>query len=420
MARTPGPASSPLARARIELTVGPVAHGGHCVSRVDGRVVFVRHALPGERVLAEVTEERRDFLRADAVRVLQPSPDRVQPPCPFARPGACGGCDWQHATPAAQRTLKGAVLREQLARLAGLDVDVPVQPLDEDYLGWRARVQYAVDGEGRLGLRKHRSHDVVPIDRCRIAHPDIQALPLTSRSWPPGAVVEVVASSAGDRSVHLRGSRMERRASLVSGPRRVREVVAGREFSLDATGFWQVHPRAPEVFAASVLDLLRPRQGERAWDLYGGAGLFAAALAPHTGPVTVVESDRHAVAAGRRALADLDNVRFVRGEVARVLANPRWRAVDLVVLDPPRSGAGREVVHSIAERSPRAVAYVACDPAAFARDVRIFGDLGYALDAVRAFDAFPMTQHFETIGLLIRKLRSRLAAPRSGRRDGQR
>ncbi|MEV0127141.1 TRAM domain-containing protein [Dactylosporangium sp. NPDC050688] len=382
----------------LELEIGPVAHGGHCVARHDGRVIFVRHALPGERVLARITDERKGYLRADAVEILLPSPDRVIPPCPFAGPGACGGCDWQHATPAAQRRLKSQILSEQLARLAAFSAAVPVEALPGGALGWRTRVQYAVDDEGRAGFHRHRSAEVIPVDRCRIAHPAIQALPVTGRRWPPGSTVEAVAASSGETAVLTRAARGGARTGP---PARVREVAAGHEWSVDAGGFWQVHPHAVETFTRTVLDMLRPAAGERAWDLYGGVGLFAATIAPHCGPVTVVEGDRRAVAAGRKALRDLPDVRFVNGDVAATIANPRWRSVDLVVLDPPRAGAGREVVTSIAARSPRAIAYVACDPAAFARDAGLLLGLGYELSQVRAFDSFPMTQHFETIGLFV-------------------
>lgn len=409
----------------LVLDVGPVAHGGHCVARADGRVVFVRHALPGERVRARVTQVRRDFLRADAVEVLVASPDRVEPPCPFARPGVCGGCDFQHATPAAQRALKTRVLTDQLERLGGLGgIATTVEPLPGGPFGWRTRVQYAVDEQGRLGFHRHRSHHVVPVDRCLIAHPELADLPTSlpvalagpasdsgvgpplggsasesGVSLPLGGSVEAVASSGGDVTVLTRGSRDDPRWRVVTGPPRVVERVLDRPWTIDAAGFWQVHPAAPATLTEAVLDLLRPRAGERAWDLYGGAGLFAAALAAHCGPVTVVESDRRAVASGRRALRDLPNVRFVEGDAARVLTDPRWRSVDLVVLDPPRSGAGRNVVTAIAARHPRAVAYVSCDPAAFARDVRTFGELGYALLEVRGYDAFPNTHHLESIGL---------------------
>ncbi|MFG2036994.1 class I SAM-dependent RNA methyltransferase [Dactylosporangium sp. NPDC048998] len=391
----------------LELEVGPVAHGGICVARHEGQVVFVRHALPGERVRARVTDRRKGFLRADAVEILLPSPDRVIPPCPFAGPSACGGCDWQHASWPAQRRLKSQVLLEQLTRLGGVsdfsdlsvvsDLSELVEALPGGPLSWRTRVQYAVGADGRAGFHRHRSSGIVPVDRCRIAHPAIQALPILDRTWPPGTIIEAVASSSGDTAAVTRASRTGR---VTSPAAPVREHAAGREWTLDPGAFWQVHPHAVEAFTTTVLDMLRPAEGERAWDLYGGAGVFAAALAPHCGPVTVVESDHRAVASGRRALRDLRNVTFVRGDVAQVLSNPSWRTVDMVVLDPPRSGAGRAVVSWIASRGPRAVAYVACDPAAFARDVRTFGEQGYALTSLRAFDSFPMTQHFETIGLL--------------------
>jgi tRNA/tmRNA/rRNA uracil-C5-methylase (TrmA/RlmC/RlmD family) len=264
-------------------------------------------------------------------------------------------------------------------------------------------VQYAVDAEGRPGFRRHRSHDIIPIDRCLIAHPAIQEAPVTDRTWPVrGGGVEVVASSGGDLTIFTR-PRGGRTPRLVSGPRQVRERAVGREWKIDATGFWQVHPAAPDALAAAVVDLLQPRPGERAWDLYGGAGLFAAALAPALGAegrVTIVESAPGGVAAARRNLADLPQVRVVAGDVGAVLGNPRWRSVDLVVLDPPRAGTGREVVAAVTARRPRAVAYVSCDPAAFARDVASFRDRGWRLSALRAFDAFPMTQHVECVGLL--------------------
>jgi len=381
----------------LELTVGPVAHGGHCVARYDGQVVFVRHALPGERVKAVVTEQRRAFLRADAVEVLSASVDRVQAPCRYAGPDRCGGCDFQHATPAAQRQLKAAVVREQLARLAGITMDVVVEPLPGDVLGWRSRVQYTVDGAGRVGFHKHRSNEVVPVDRCLIADP---RLPAGGR-WPADVgVVEAVASSGGDLTVYTRRSRQDSRIRVVSGPAVVRELALGREWSVAADGFWQVHRAAPEVLAAAVVELLEPRPGERVWDLYGGVGLFAGALAPLAGPVTVVEADARAAAAARRNLADLPRVRVVRADVAAALANPRWRRIDLVVLDPPRAGVGAAVVRSILDRHPRAVAYVSCDPASLARDVATFIGAGWRLAALRAFDAFPMTHHVECVALL--------------------
>ncbi|MFE9919623.1 class I SAM-dependent RNA methyltransferase [Micromonospora sp. NPDC005553] len=396
---------------RVELTVDAVAPGGHCVARVDGQVVFVRHALPGERVVAEVTEVHRGFVRADAVTVLDPSPDRVEPPCPYAKPGACGGCDLQHVAPAAQLAWKTAVVREQLVRLGGLtDVEldrlgVRVEALPGGLLGWRSRVRYAVDAADRAGLLKHRSHEVVPIDRCRIAHPAIQQLPVltpTGARWPAAEAVETVASTGGDVTVtEIRDGA----PAPVSGPTEVREVAAGRDWTLPASAFWQVHPAAADALSAAVLELLDPQPGEVAWDLYGGAGLFAAGLAARvgaTGRVTVVEAAAQGVAAARENLADQPSVEVVSARVETALARRRITGpVDVVVLDPPRSGAGAQVVRALVAAGPRAVAYVACDPAAFARDVRTFADLGWRLAALRGFDLFPMTQHVEQVGLLL-------------------
>jgi len=449
----------------IELTVGAVAHGGHCVSRHDGRVVFVRHALPGETVRALVTEQHSSFLRADAVEILDASPRRVAPPCPWAGPGLgnadgaprakvgpghahgaprakfCGGCDLQHADLAYQRELKTAVLREQLVRLGGLDestVDrlapvvrpLPAVPGEPDGQGWRTRVQYTVDSTGRAGLLAHRSHEVVGVDRCLIAHAAVRDTDVLRRDWPDhgvdrehrgprarGAsaseprrreqrdavasrhVIEVVA---GEPSTVL-ARRADASPAVVSGPETVTERAVGRSWRLPPTAFWQVHPSAADTLAAAVVELLAPRPGDRIWDLYGGVGLFAAALAPHadaTGRITVVEGDAAAAAAARECLRDLTTVTVVHADVAKALRNARWRAVDLVVLDPPRSGAGPQVVAAVAARGPRAVAYVACDPAALARDIRTFRSFGYELTVLRAYDLFPHTHHLEAVALL--------------------
>jgi tRNA/tmRNA/rRNA uracil-C5-methylase (TrmA/RlmC/RlmD family) len=389
----------------VEVTVGAPAHGGHCVARIGGphgQVIFVRHALPGERITAEVTELHKGYLRGDAITIHEASPERVEPPCPYAHPGGCGGCDLQHVSPAAQLDWKTSVVREQLARPGGLSsveieaLSVRVQPLPGGPLGWRSRVRYAVDAAGRAGLLQHRSHQVVPVDRCRIAHPRLQELDVTSRLWPDADAIEVVASSGGDVAVLPVGG------DAVAGPD-VLEVAAGREWHVPVEGFWQVHPAAADTLVKAVIELLRPAAGEVAWDLYGGAGLFAAALAERTkARVTVVESAPDGVAAARANLADLTGAEVVAAKVDAALARRRITGpVDLVVLDPPRTGAGAKVVRGIVAAAPRAVAYVACDPAAFARDVATFREAGWRLAELRAYDCFPMTQHVECVGLLL-------------------
>jgi tRNA/tmRNA/rRNA uracil-C5-methylase (TrmA/RlmC/RlmD family) len=439
----------------LDLEVGNVANGGFCVARYEGRVVFVRHALPGERVRARVTDRTRNFLRADAVEILSASPDRVQAPCPFAGPGRCGGCDWQHASLPAQRRLKAAVVEEQLQRVAGITrtvtvEEVPSPPAEVERgpgLGWRTRVQFtAVDGV--IGLRRHRSHDIEPVDECLIAHPGVEMMGIERKRWPGASSVEgIVSATTGDRLVSLKGRRNARvprldvpvRLVRKGPPRRqaggapaqvpyVREEVSGRLFQVSGSGFWQVHPGAAQLLADAVLDALDPRPGEIALDLYCGVGLFAALLAERVGAdglVVGVESDAQAVRDAKFNLRDLPQAAVERGPVEEVLPDlefgradgsdrtqskrggghhrgARVRGADVVVLDPPRAGAGREVVDQIARLADRKIAYVSCDPATLARDLAYFSERGWTLESLRAFDAFPMTHHVECFAVLVR------------------
>ena len=390
---------------RYDVRADRIAHGGFVVARHEGVVVFVRHALPGEWVVVEVTEgqEGDRFLRADAVEVLEASGDRVTPPCPFAGPDRCGGCDFQHVALPAQRTLKAAVVAEQLQRLAGLEVDVTVERVGPDHpddgLDWRTRVQWAVSPAGVAGLRKHRSHDLVAVDDCRIAHPSLPVV--TDTEWPEARVVESIVSSTGE---HLRLVTTRDGATFADGPHLLTEEAAGRTWQVSGSGFWQVHPGAADTLVSAVLEALDPQPGERAADLYSGVGLFSGALAGRlglTGHVVAVESDETAVDDATANLADLHQVSVLHDRVDRALASDAIGLRDLVVLDPPRTGAKRDVVAGIAALAPRAVAYVACDPAALARDVAIFAEHGYRLDALRGFDLFPMTHHVECVALMV-------------------
>lgn len=342
---------------RAEVEVGPIAHGGFCIARLDGRAVFVRHALPGERVVVEVTEGAEDdrFWRADAVEVLTPSPDRVEAPCRFAGPDLCGGCDFQHVAVPAQRALKATVVAEQLRRLAGLEIEVTVEqvPGDEEGLHWRTRQRYVDLPGGLKGMKKHRSHEVVAIDTC-----------------------------------------------LIEAHHPASHVVRGVDFEVARDGFWQVHPGAPEVLVSAVLDALQPQPGDHALDLYSGVGLFARFLLEavgETGRVVAIEGDPQASAL---STLNVPGIVTAAGDVAAVLSSSHPEPVELVVLDPPREGAKRAVVEQVVARSPRVVAYVACDPAALARDVAIFAEHGYELTGLRAFDLFPMTHHVECVAVL--------------------
>lgn len=389
--------------------VGPVAHGGHCVARLDGQVVFVRHALPGETVRIRVTERSKRFLRADAIEVLESSPDRVTPPCPLSGPGLCGGCDFQHVSGEGQLTLLTDVVREQLQRLAGIDWTGRVEAVG-GLLDWRTRVVWSVAENGHAGLRRHRSHDVIPVPECPIAHPGHPKV--SGQVWDEPRV-ESIVSSTGQRFVVTDasiGDALEAEVDGVvasdgtvrAGTGSVVEQVHGRRFSVSGSGFWQVHPQAATTLVDAVVAGADVKPGDRVLDLYAGAGLFSAFLAPGCAPgeLVSVEGNRRASADARANLADLANVSTVHAPVERALARGTLGArADLVVLDPPRTGA-KEAVPAIAALEPRRIVYVACDPAALARDVATFDQLGYRLESLRGFALFPMTHHVECVALL--------------------
>ena len=405
--------------------VGPVAHGGHCVARHEGQVVFVRHALPGERVVARVTEGRVGdrYVRADAVQVVVAAPGRVEPPCPYAAPGECGGCDFQHVAPSVQRELKAAVVREQFARIAGMDVDVEVRPVpgDEAGLRWRTRVEFAVDDQGRAGLRRHRSRSVVPLDDCLIATRGVIGSGVLDTEWPEVESVDVIDAAHPDEPVLVPvgggGATAGASAGAAAGADASGGLVGGLvgelardgdwvgEYVVAARGFWQVHPGAASTFLSRVVALLGPRPGDRVLDLYAGSGLFAMRLGELVDPggfVLGVEGDARAVDNGIRNTEHLDNVEWRANRVDRELRSlvAQDISADLVILDPPRTGAGKEVMALVARMRPRRVVYVECDPAALARDVRAAQDHGYVLRAVEGWDAFPMTHHVECIAVL--------------------
>ncbi|MEV7971996.1 TRAM domain-containing protein [Cellulomonas sp. NPDC089187] len=404
-------ATEPLPTELIELEVGPVAHGGHCVARMaDGRVVFVRHTLPGERVRARVTETGPKFWRADAVEVLDASADRVESVWPEAGPGGVGGGELAHVRLDAQRAWKSAVLTEQLSRLARIDREVPVDGMPgDDGLGWRTRVSFVADAEGRLGMRKFRSHQVLALDSMPLMSEELAGLGLLDRRWSAGVTVDAVAPAGGDAPLvlvegqpfDLRKGKADPRPNARNA---VREVVGDWQYRVAAEGFWQVHRQAPGALVDAVLSGVG--EASTVLDLFSGAGLFSLPLADRVGTsgrVVAVEGDARAVKDARRNAHDRPQIELHQGDVGAVLGSLGvLDGVDAVVLDPPRVGAGREVVQAVAALDPGRIVYVACDPAALARDVAYLGEEGYQLQDVRGYDLFPMTHHVEAVAVLAR------------------
>ena len=466
--------SQPSTTPRLTVTVGPVAHGGHCVARHEGRVIFVRHAIPGETVEISLTEYDADakFWRADVTNVVDPSPERVPhfwAEADSLRAGArntapVGGAEFGHISRKGQLELKTAVVREQLERLGGLsperidallaagveDVDAQGTPEQQAGLGWRTRVGFAVTASGKLGMHAHRSHTVLPIRDMPLALPAVNDLGLWELDFTGMERVEVAAPANGSGVLVLLApdARLSEKAAgaavkriaralaaletppsvarwnpensaieAVNGRGWVRETTDDHEFRVTGDGFWQIHRRAPKVLTDAALGYLLQggylNDGANVADLYAGAGLFTAPLADAVGPdgsVLSVEGSPVTSRDARKNLHAAQQVEIRQGRVEKILgtasrasqtAGGQRHSFDAVVLDPPRAGAGKAVVRALAATAPSAIAYVSCDPAAFARDVKYFTNVGWQVEQLRAFDLYPHTHHVETVALLV-------------------
>lgn len=421
----------------VELDVTGIAHGGVCVARHEGRVVFVSDTIPGERVRARVTEARKkSFARAATIEVLAASADRrphVWQEAALDRDPdeRAGGAEFGHIALERQRALKADVLIDALSRFGGLDADtiaeisggsleVEAAPGDDEVngLGWRTRVRLHIDPEsGVVGPYAARSRTVIPVDSLPLASEGIGFIAPLDDLMPDLEAVDLIAPSADDPRMLVSYPGERTRAGEKDA---IQESVGGREFLVRAGGFWQVHREAPntlfEAVRDAILELIDAGRFDASatnLDLYGGAGLLAAAMAEAAGPalkVTTVEADAGATDDAAENLSELVGALAVTSRVDRYLADllkapapvrERLRRAT-VVLDPPRSGAGGEVCAQLGELRPANLVYVACDPVALARDTKTLGELGYKISSLRAFDLFPHTHHLEALAVFTR------------------
>jgi tRNA/tmRNA/rRNA uracil-C5-methylase (TrmA/RlmC/RlmD family) len=384
---------------RIQVTIEKVAHGGHFIARHNGAVIFVRHAIPGEVCTVELTSIGKSFNRADVVSVQTPSDFRVITPCKFSRPDGCGGCDFQHISEDYQRTLKSQVITEQFARIAKMDIEIDVEKVSET-AKWRTRAIATTDSKGKLGFYKSRSNTVIPVTDCLICVDELGISELSRKDLKADYRVEVSSSNTGERTIALASAGAKEKARITQGPAVLHEKVLNKVLEVSQESFWQSHKMAPGILTRAVLDFGKFRQGEHVLDLYGGVGLFTAAILEvigDSGHVDLIEGSKSATGDASRNFASHSNVKVITGDVAKHL--PRISRADVIVLDPPREGAGKEVVAQIARMHPRAIIYVACDPAALARDSAYLADHSFSLINIRAFDLFPMTHHIECVAL---------------------
>ena len=469
----------------IEVEAGQMAHGGHCVARHEGRVVFVRHAMPGEKVRVALTEcdPGARFWRGDAVEVLRPSEFRrihqwkladVMRAHASGRPPV-GGAEFGHIVVPHQRRLKAQVFRDTVARIAGvtLDPEVCFAGEEDEPTGqhWRTRTAFAVTPQGHIAMHAHRSTTLLPVRNMPLGVPALDALALWDWDFTGAARVDVATPANGSQPLVLvtptpqtaadeaKLGRLRTRirqtanASAVEvstglampGPKRhspvtveritgrtwVSETVrtergGERRFRVTGDGFWQVHQHAPATLVDAVLEDAQAQPGQIVADLYAGAGLFSAFLADAVGPegrVYSVEASRGASKDARRNLLGAEQAIVLNGPTDKVLGS--WlkhperavadggladAAVDTVVLDPPRSGAGRRAVERILALRPGRIVYVSCDPASFARDLAWLREGGYEVERARVFDLYPDTHHLESVTVL-RPAADLVAAP---------
>ena len=357
----------------MQVRVEKVAHGGHFIARHEGQVIFIRDTAPGELIEIEITSQNKGFSRANLIKVIESSPERIAPPCAYA--GKCGGCDFQHLNLPYQRKLKAEVIKEQFSRIAKMDVEVVVHEVTPT-TRYRTHIRGVANEAGQFGIYASRSHDIIPISDCLIAGEELHVEKIALEKYEPMEPIEV---PQGD----------------------LQRSVLGKQLLVKAGAFWQRHRSAPDTLATQFLKLAGLKPGEHLLDLYGGVGLFSAVAIDQLGAggrIDLIESSIPATESARENFKTHQNVKVVRDDVAKALRN--IKRADVVVLDPPRAGAGAEVVDQLLRINPSRIVYVACDPATLARDVKQFTENGWRLVQIDGYDLFPMTQHIESICLL--------------------
>ena len=395
-----------------EVQVDGMAHGGEAVGRLaDGRAVFVAGAIPGERVRIRLVDLRKRWARAELVELLQPSPDRVTPPCPHAE--VCGGCQWQHIALDRQRQLKREIVQGQLRHLGGVDTDLVEETRSvgaSDGFGYRNHATFAVDEKGRTAYHRKGGHELVAIDSCPLLHPILREVHEALPPLPGLRSIEIRAGiHTGQRLVMATGEvdaapveEAAARGVPLKGPGEgeITEMVGSERFRISSKSFFQVNTEGAELLSRLVMEMLDPGSDDRVLDAFAGVGLFTVPLARRAAHVWAVERSRAALRDLRTHTRGLP-VHVVGTELESAFSQLPPR-IDLVVADPPREGLGEKSVAALSGLQPRRLVLVSCDPAALARDLRLLIAEGARLERVVPIDLFPHTYHVETLALLVR------------------
>jgi tRNA/tmRNA/rRNA uracil-C5-methylase (TrmA/RlmC/RlmD family) len=382
----------------ITVDIGPIAHGGHFISRHNGQVVFVRHAITDEIAVVKITSIGSKIAFGDAIEILKPSTDRVIAPCKYSSPELCGGCDFQHISMTAQLKLKKLVIEEQFERIANIKINPEVLNAGIDSgLHWRTHLDFAISRNNNVGLYAFKTKEVIEIDECLIAVDAINQLDIFKSKWDGDERLSVFASSLNEVSIH-------RSDKKISGPSEINEVVEGKSYNISHGSFWQSHINAPKILIKKLMEFANLELGDRVCDLYGGVGLFTAPILEiigEVGEIHLIENNSRCIKDAKKIFENQKNVIIHHGKVEQKLG--RIKNIDVIIMDPPRTGATKQVINQIIEKKARSIIYISCDPASLARDTKILLNNSYSLDKIIGLDLFPMTHHIECIASFILK-----------------
>lgn len=415
----------------LDVTIESLAYGGSAIARHEGKALFVPGSAPGEKLRVRVTADHGTWAEAEIVEILEKSGARIDPPCPIVTD--CGGCPWQHVDYRVQLEAKERAVVEALRRIAGVS-DVRIEPIvaSRETFGYRNRLSLRFEN-GRIGFYQARTNRLVPVPDCLLAAHEIRdALPvvegllasmttrvmrveIASRGLLPGVSVAVQSASRlrhgdtlaahaaiEDRNNPIRGLVMHGRGwkRAWGDPRRRFEVAPGVVVDFPGASFGQVNTQANLDLVRMVVERTTQPPPARLVELYAGAGNFSLAIAQRAGRVLAVDADESAVEAGRAAArqAGLRNLKFLAAKAEDWLAGAKdpQGVMDVLLVDPPRSGLGSAATAAAAAGASRVV-YVSCNPTTLARDLRVFLGAGYRIGSVAPIDLFPQTFHVETV-----------------------
>ena len=382
----------------LTLDIGIIAHGGHFIARHNNQVIFVRHAISGEKANIKITFVNSKFAFGDAIEILQSSKDRVQSPCKYSKPEGCGGCDFQHISIEYQRSLKKIIIQDQFKRIAKIDISPDVISAEPSSgLHWRSRLDLAISNNGKAGLYSYKSNEVIEIDECLIAVDKINKSEVFNKHWDKLDRLSVAASSENELNINRLGK-------TLSGSVELKEKVDDYTYMISPKSFWQSHKNAPILLLHQVIKFANIKLGDKVCDLYGGAGLFTAPVSDLTGEngeIHLIERDNDCIKDAKKNFENKKNIIIHHGKVEQKLG--KIKDIDVIILDPPRNGAGKQVIHQIIDKRPKSIVYVSCDPTSLARDTNILLENGYFLNHLVGLDLFPMTHHIECVASFIQK-----------------